>query len=157
MIVMGRKRPRLHPVDVQDAVEVIDLVLKDSGIPTLRLDHDRVGSFVQTVHMNTPRTRDNRCKTRHAEATFEEFDRFVAVNDQLRINYNVERYWPAFPFSQLLGRELLNQVKLVLDYRELNRQSDLWSRQTDTGSIMHGLAHGFNEVLGFAAQNLFCC
>ena len=63
-----------HPIDVERAMKVIDLVLQDAGVPALRLNAYLCAFFVQAVNHNVARTRNDGAESRQAETTFEEVD-----------------------------------------------------------------------------------
>ena len=73
---------------------------------------------------------------------------------QFRVDENVERYRPALALGHLLRRELLNKLRLVFDHHKLQGIPDLRRRQAHARSIVHGLAHGLDQLLRGSIQDL---
>src|SRR4029079_6645115 len=80
----GGKCTRLHPVDVQRSVQMIDLMLQDTCVPTLRCYCYWLCPLVQTLHTNVCSTTYHSTKTHDAETTFKEIDRSFADHVELR-------------------------------------------------------------------------
>lgn len=111
VVILGRERPRVHPVDVENAVQMIDLMLQDSGVPAGRLDHQWLGVFIESFHADPGGPRNNCCVACQAQTPFEELGRSPLGNGQCRIDQNLERYRPSIAFRSLLRRKPLNRLE----------------------------------------------
>src|SRR6187431_3077416 len=77
-------------VGVERAVQMVDLVLKDPGVPALRADDDRLSPLVQTFDADRCGPRDNPQISRNAQARFEEGDGLGSFEGHDRINDDME-------------------------------------------------------------------
>src|SRR5437868_11310402 len=66
------ERPRVHPVDVERPVEMIDLVLQDPGRPARDAPAVRCSVGGQPGHLDFGETRHLRAVPRHAQAALAE-------------------------------------------------------------------------------------
>jgi hypothetical protein len=58
-------------VNIQRAVEMIDFVLQNSGIPAFRLNHERISSLIHTMDLHGKGTRYQRHEPSKTEAPLE--------------------------------------------------------------------------------------
>jgi hypothetical protein len=143
-----------HAIEIHRASQVIDLVLEDARIPALRMNRDRLGSFVQAIDAHRERTRNDRCKSRQAQAAFEEFNRCRRVIDgQDRIDDGVRRDWFSHARGKLIGGNPGRVFGAIFNYGELEIHPDLWRRQTHSRSGAHSLEHGGDQILDGWAHN----
>ena len=70
-ILNGHQCTSFHSIDVQRAVQMIDLVLKNARVPTLRVDSYFFTPFIQTFNTNIQRAIHDRLVAFDAKATFE--------------------------------------------------------------------------------------
>lgn len=133
---------------------MIDLVLKDSGIPAVGDDRHGLRLFIEALDPDTHSARNDGRESGETEATFKKFDGFGTVDYQLRIDQNMKRNRPAFALGDVLRRELLKVLRLVFDDSQLQGESDLRRRQAYARSVAHRVRHGIDQVLNRAAQNL---
>src|SRR3954453_880476 len=84
-------------------MQVIDLVLKDPGVPAFSLHSSLHAAFVYKFHRYASRARDHGCVSGHAQTAFEEFCPFFAHADDLRIDDRVEGNWTASALDQVFG------------------------------------------------------
>src|SRR5579862_8295334 len=112
--------------------------------------------MVQALHAYAAGARNQREESGQAETAFEEFHDLIVVRSLYpRIDQDLKSHRPPFAQGQLLGGNFLMVFLAVFDYGDLERQTNLWRRQTDAGRPAHGLAHVFNELLYlFAADFL---
>src|SRR5277367_392132 len=153
VVVEGGEGAGLHAVNVERAVEVIDFVLQDAGVPTGGWDGLRLTVLVQILDSNAARPGDDGGKAGEAEATFVEILFFVAVIGDHGIDDDVKRDGPTLALGKVLRRQSFQQIFTVFDHRELERQAYLWRGEADAGSVTHGLAHIAYEPLNFFADN----
>ncbi len=142
-------------VDVNGAIQVIDLVLKDAGIPARSFDLPWLGIFVETLHTNTAVTRNQRGVSVDAEAAFEKLDFLVPDGCQFRVDDDVERYGRTFAFGDLLGGHCFRILGQIFDDRQLNGQSDLRRGKSDARGVAESLVHVANELLRVFGTNFF--
>ena len=76
-IFHGGKRTRLHPVDVEPPVQVIDLVLQNTREPAGGFQAPRLGLFVEVFDGDAMRALDQRAEARDAQAALKEIDRLL--------------------------------------------------------------------------------
>jgi hypothetical protein len=62
----------LHSINVKSAMQVIDLVLEDAGMPSRCMDDPRLSTLVQAMHAYFFRSPVPRGETRQTQAAFEE-------------------------------------------------------------------------------------
>src|SRR5580658_6154813 len=68
------ERSRQHPVDVKRAVEMVDLVLQNAGIPAAGVNRHRLGALVQAIDSDGKRARHNGGEPGQAQASLEKFN-----------------------------------------------------------------------------------
>jgi len=128
-------------------------MLQNSGVPTCRLDDHGFSLFIHTFHSNLLGARHHCSEPCEAEAALEKLSGFDAQKCQFWIDENMERHCPAVTLGHLLRWEFLNEFRLIFDHHQLQGISDLRRRQTHAGSIVHGLAHGFDKLLRGSIQD----
>jgi hypothetical protein len=153
VIVGGGEGPRAHEIDIQDAAQVVDFVLQDSGVPSVRFNNDGLGLLIQAFDSNAFGAGHDRGESCHAETSFEKFRGLLSFHSQFRINQDVKRNGAALTLGRLLGRELLDVLGPILDDYELQRQADLRRRQSHSRRVAHGLAHRLDQVLDGTGDN----
>src|ERR1019366_5980617 len=80
------KGPRQHAVDVERAVQMVDLVLQDACIPAAGAYCDRFGAFIEAVDTHGEGAWHNRREAGQAEAAFEEFHRRTGLRSNSGID-----------------------------------------------------------------------
>jgi hypothetical protein len=152
-VVEGGERAGLHTVNVEGAVEVIDFVLEDAGIPAGGLHEVGFGALVEVFDAHGAGARDYGGKTGEAEAAFVEIFNFVAGVGDRGIDDDVKRDGAAFAFVEVGGGVGFQQVFAVFDHGELQGLADLRRCEADAGGVTHGIAHIADEALNFFAEN----
>src|SRR5471032_2356782 len=104
---------------------MVDLMLQNSRVPTLCLDHLRFALFVETCHSNGERTPHRSHQSRDAETTLEEGDirRREQFNLRIEDHMKINRLPPTL--QQLSLRYSLVILGLVFDHCHLQRLPDL--------------------------------
>ena len=90
IIVQRGEAVGVHAVDVESAVEVIDFVLEDAGVPAGGLDHAGTSAFIEALDADGAGARDGGHEAGDAEAAFEKFHVVVAYRGELRIYDHVK-------------------------------------------------------------------
>ncbi len=85
MVVLGHEGAGLHPVYIQNAMQVIDLVLQNTCVPTGGVNRYRLALFVESFNMNSTRPWNDRGVAGHAQAPFEELGAFRGNDVQNRL------------------------------------------------------------------------
>lgn len=152
-VVQGCERPGVHAIEVERASEMVNLVLKDARVPPGGFDVARLGVFVEEFHANGVGARHHCGETRQAEAAFEEVAFVHGHLHDSGIDEDVKRDGAAFFLQKILRRQSFQKILAIFDDRELQRESDLRSGETDTGRVDHGLLHVSNEPLRFFAED----
>jgi hypothetical protein len=152
-VVQGGEGAGLHAIDVEGAVEMIDFVLEDAGVPAGGLDELWFGAFVEIFDADGAGAGNEGGKTGEAEAAFVEIPFFVAGVGDDGIDDDVKRNGAALAFGEVVGAEAFQQIFAVFDDGELQGEADLRSGQADAGSVAHGFAHFANEALYFFADD----
>ena len=153
VVVEGGEGAGLHAVNVEGAVEVIDFVLEDAGVPAGGLDELGLGALVEVFHADGAGAGDDGGETGEAEAAFVEIFHFVARVDDHGIDDDVKRDGAALAFGEIVRGIAFQQVFAVFDHGELQGLADLRGGETDAGRFTHGVAHIVNEALDFFAEN----
>ncbi len=148
----SHKGSRVHAVDVERALEMIDFMLEDAGIPAAGFDYFRLALMVETIDADLPGTRYGRGEASQAETAFEEVDTFISESDS-RIDDHVKWNWPSFALLESLRISFLNVLRLIFNNRNLQSLPDLRCRQSNARRFIHGLPHTLDETLNFAAPN----
>src|SRR5271165_5181287 len=145
-IVYRHKRAGQHAVDVDGAVEMIDLVLQDSGVPAGGFDHLLLAVTPEAFDADAMRAGHYGGEAGHAQAAFEKLDR-IAMERDYGIDDDRKRNREAFALGEGLRVHAFQQIFAIFQYRESQWQSDLRSCQTDARRVAHGGAHEFDELL----------
>ena len=153
VVVEGGEGTGLHAIDVESAVEMVNFVLEDAGVPAGGLDELSLSVFVEILDSNGTRSGNDGGKTGEAEAAFVEILFFVAGVSDHGIDDDVKRDGTALALGKLLGRQSFQQIFAVFDHCELQRQAYLWCGEADARSVTHGFAHIAYEPLNFFADN----
>ena len=106
-IIEGGEGAAAHAVDVQRAVEVIDLVLQDARVPASRFDLLGLSAVVKAIHPHAVRPVHHCGEAGHAQAALEEFGTLIAERGNLGIDDHVEGNGPAFALGQVFGGGVL--------------------------------------------------
>jgi hypothetical protein len=135
----------LDEVEVDDAVQVVELVLEDAGQPALGLDPELLAVPPPGLDREGRRPGDGALPVGRGEAPLLVRDRLRAALDHLRVDQGVEGV-------------------LVLDHHHPQGDADLRRGQADAGGGAHGVdqvveqaLHGRVELahaLGLAAEDL---
>lgn len=142
-----RERARLHPVDVQRSVQVIDLVLQDACVPALRRNRDWFRSLVQTLHAHAGTATDDRRIALNTETSFEEVDTAFADERELRVDNHVEIDRRSLSHGKLFGSDVFDVFAPIFYDRELDRLTDLRSCKTYSRRSTHRVAHLDDQTL----------
>lgn len=127
-------------VDIQLAVYVIDLVLKDAGQPTLGPNTHRLPLAIEALDGHGLVSLDLANKTWERKAPLMICSSFLGMPDNLWVGQDVE--------LGLLGRVFWVVAGFgVFHHDEAQIETNLWRGQTDSGSRSHGLDHVLNESL----------
>src|SRR5580658_4405078 len=85
-VVDAHEGSRLHMIDVEAAIQMIDLMLQDAGIPALSLHAPRLAAFIQVFDGHLPRTFHQGAETGQTEAAFKEIHALFGLLDNARID-----------------------------------------------------------------------
>ena len=107
---------RVHFVDVERAVKVIDFMLEDASVPAGGEDGFLFGVFVPVGDADLARSRDKGGEAGEAEAAFEELDGVVADEFDFGVDDDVERDGAALFFFQFGRRNCFQEVFAVFDH-----------------------------------------
>lgn len=151
-IFHSHESSRVHPVDVERAVEVIDFMLEDASIPAACFNYFGLALVVQTIYAYAPGPRDDGGEASQAQTAFEKLDTLILQGDS-RIDDHLEWNGRSFALLQDLRISVLDILRLVFDNRNLQSSPDLRCRQSDTGCFVHRLSHTLDETLNFTAPN----
>ncbi len=90
-VVLARHEgARLHAVNVEPAIQVIDFMLQDAGVPALGFDELWLAALIEAVHADTAEARHLGGVTFHAQAAFEELELRIVGNFQSWIDEDVK-------------------------------------------------------------------
>src|SRR5271154_3617616 len=153
VIVEGGEGAGVHAVNVEGAVEGIDFVLEDAGVPAGGLDEVGLGALVEVFDADGAGAGDHGGKAGEAEAAFVEIFYFVAGIGDYGIDDDVKRDGAAFTFGQIGRGIAFQEVFAIFDYGELQGLADLWRGQADPWRVMHRVAHIADEALDFFADD----
>src|SRR4051812_1475249 len=134
-------------------MQMFDLMLQNSCIPTRRLNRPCLRVLIETIHPHTAVTRYQRHVTRQAQATFEVFDLGLTDRRNRRVDKNMERHWFPFALGELFGSQIPAVFRQVFNNRQLNAFSNLWSGETDSRSVAQRLVHELDKLLDFGPLN----
>ena len=74
---------------------MIDLMLKDSGVPTICDDGDGLGPFVQAIDPDAHRAGHQRRESTDTETTFKKLRYFGIFDCQFRVDQDMKRNLPS--------------------------------------------------------------
>jgi len=72
VVLQSGKAMGQHPIDIQRGVQMIDLMLEDTGIPSRCFNDLRFSLMIETTDANLLCSRNKRSKATQAQATFKE-------------------------------------------------------------------------------------
>ena len=144
----------MHSIDIQTAVQMIDFMLQDPGIPAGSVDGARAPLFIQALDMNAMITGHESSEPRQAETTFKELDIGITHRCQNRIDDDVKRNRLTFTFGSLLLRQIAPVLRQVFNDRQLDRLADLRRRKSDPGRLTQRLVHHPNKLTQARGLNL---
>ena len=109
----------VHSIDVESALQVINFVLENPGIPSVGIDGSRFSPLVQVFNADSLRPRHDGGKTRQAEAPLMELDFILSGPNDLGIDEHVKWHRPP-PFQcQFPGGKIFQDLFLIFNYRKL--------------------------------------
>jgi len=132
----AQRLERLHPVDEQDAVEMVDLVLRHAGRVAFEVELDAVAASIERAHLDLVGTDDAAAQLREAEAAFPVLvgglreRRHFGVDDRQHADVVV------LPFAFVDA-----------DDRQADALVHLRGRQADPLVLPHRLDHVVDELL----------
>ena len=88
-LVHPSERARVHPVDVQDPVQVVHLVLRDARLPPLRDEVDGLAVAAQSAHAHGEPAFDEAAVPLHGEASLEELCGFGSHWGHDRVDHHL--------------------------------------------------------------------
>ena len=140
------KSPRVHPVHVEHAVEVIHLVLGDSRLPSLRDEVHRltVAAVPTDPHLQVPP--DQAAVPLHAEAALEESTRFVRHWGDRRVDDNLRRERGALLRDEVVLGDVAHAFLGVLHDEDAVGNANLRRREPDA-AIAHDGDHLLYQFL----------
>src|SRR5579872_5426702 len=102
-VLRGGEGAGVHAVKIERAAQVIDLMLQNARIPTLRLDGPRFSVLVQVFDARAGGARHKAEEPGHTEAAFEEFHKRARKREH-RVDDDVK--WNGTPpaLRQFFGR-----------------------------------------------------
>src|SRR5579885_2204110 len=100
--ILGRReRAGVHPVQVQRAMQMVDLMLQDAGIPAFGRERPRLAALIQALDASPRRARDQAEEAGDTEAAFEELHR-LAFQRERWIDDDVKRQGTAAALGEFL-------------------------------------------------------
>jgi hypothetical protein len=147
------KRPGPHAIDIKRPLQVIDFMLQNSRVPSGRIDHFFLSAFIEALHANFARPRNQTGETGDAQAALEEFHFFVVDLLDLWIDDGVKWDGKAFAFPKLLLRDVLVIFLAILDHGKLEGKPYLRGREPHAWRFPHAGAHGLDQFADFLAGN----
>ncbi len=114
---------------------MVDLVLQNARIPARCLDAHRLTKMIQGLDQHPASARYNPRETGKAQTTFKESNFRRRDEMDSRIEQNMKRHRPALAFRQVSPGKIRMIFSLVLNDDYLQRLTDLWSGEADTGRI----------------------
>src|SRR3982751_4211924 len=126
---------------------MIDLVLQDTCVPTMRSYRDWFCSLVQTFDAYTCTTANDCGKSFDTETPFEKVHGGVTQDRDLRINNYVEIDRRSLALDELLRRNVFDVIDAILYHCQLDRLTNLRSCKTNARRRTHRVAHLFNQTL----------
>ncbi len=108
----------MHPIEIQTAVQMIDLMLQDASIPTPSRDSARLSVLIEAFDFNSKRPRDGGYKPGHTETTLEEVQQLFGLSANNRIDQRMKWHRFSLALSQLSGREITQRLRSVLDHSQ---------------------------------------
>ena len=143
-----------HAVDVERAMQVIDFVLQDAGVPSIRLNAHRVALFVQAFDCDAAGTRHHGSEAWQAETAFKERGLRRLQKVKRWVDHNMKRDRAASTLGKLGFRQRAMILGLVFDHGELKRETHLRRSKADAGSILQGFAHVLDQFTNRCTANL---
>jgi hypothetical protein len=116
-LLARRERPRDHAIDVQRAVEVVDLVLQDARRPPAHVHRLRLPALVEPRHLDLRVALDQRRIPVDAQAPLEEHPPRLPDRPQHRIDKDPDRDLHALALADLVGRQLRHALRRVLEHQ----------------------------------------
>src|SRR5574341_107659 len=108
----------IHAVDVQGAVEVVDLVLEDASMPTVCHVGDRAAALVQRLETHRPRPWHEGGEAIEAQAALEVLDGRGILDGESGVDEDLERDRGALAGGQLFRGQVLLVLRGVLDHSD---------------------------------------
>ena len=75
VVIQSGKAMSQHPVNIERGVQMINLVLKNPGIPSRCFNDRRFPLMIETTDANLLRSRNKSCETWQAQAAFKKCPR----------------------------------------------------------------------------------
>src|SRR5438552_42979 len=97
---------------------MIDLVLENSRVPAGGIDHYRLGLLVEAFDLYRCSTPNQRCKSRHAQASLKELHYFLDYCE-LGVDHNMKRHRRSTPLGKQLLRKIPRILSSILNYGKL--------------------------------------
>ena len=124
-IVRRSKCSAAHPVNVEAAVQMVYFMLQNARVPSRSFNDSLFSLFIEALDAHAPRAGNHGGKSGKAQAAFKKIHLFSGDLRQHRIDDRVKWNRSAFPFAQVLGRQVAVILRLIFNDRELQRQPDL--------------------------------
>jgi hypothetical protein len=138
VVLDGHEGARLHAVDVKFAVQMVDFVLQDSGVPSFGFDVLRIAMFVEAMHADAAEARHLGGVAIDAETTLEKFQLCIIGNFQSWIDEHVKGNRHTGAGTYLLGSPRGVVLGTIFDDGELQAESDLRGGETYAGREAKG-------------------
>ena len=143
-----RQRSGLDPVEVETSVEMVDLVLDETGRPPREDLVDWLTMLVEGLDPDGVVSGHDPGEPWNAQAPFVEAHQVVTMHRlQCRIDQDCEGQRVPCPCRSIFLAQLSPSLRAVLKYGELERHSDLGGGQTDPWCCVHGRPHQDDKTL----------
>ncbi len=148
VVVNRRQRSGLGPVEVQTTVEMVDLVLDDTGRPPREDLVDWLTMLVEGLDPDGAVSGHDPGDTGNAQAPLVKAHQVVIMHRlQCRIDQDGEGQRVSFPCRSIFFAQLSPSLRAVLKHGELERHSDLGGGQTHPRCRVHGRPHQDDKTL----------
>src|ERR1700733_2279835 len=102
-VIDAHEGPRLHSIDIEESMQMIDLMLQDAGMPALGLNSLRLTQLVPIFDDHLPRPFHQRAESGEAQAALEKLHLLVGLIDNAWVDENLKRNGLALAFRQPVG------------------------------------------------------
>jgi GNAT superfamily N-acetyltransferase len=153
VIFHRHERPRIHVVNVNPAVQMVDLMLQNARIPPAGIDGFLLALFVQAFHPYAMGTGHQSHQAVKAQTSLKEFNLVVVEQGDFRIDDHMKCNHGALAIGKLVFRPVSGVFGAVFNDRQLEIATDLRRGQSHARGVVHGLAHAGDQLADFTAAD----